>query len=149
MLKHDYRDMAGGGILLLCGGFMAINAMANYELGTLQRMGPGMFPLGLGLLMAGFGVALGVMAWFRSGPMPDIRIWSPLFVLLGIAGFALAVRPLGLIPAILAVTIISSFAELKVRPLSLAILCLVLCVMAWLVFRVALGLPLVMIRWPF
>ena len=70
-------------------------------------------------------------------------------VLLGVAAFAVTIRPFGLIPAILAVVIISSFAELKFRPVSLAILCAVLCLIAWLTFRVGLGLPMAMFRWPF
>lgn len=149
MFSRDYRDMVGGSLLMAGGLALALYAAASYDLGTLQRMGPGMFPMGLGYVTAGFGGILFVQAMFRPGVMPEIRIWSPLFILLGTGAFALLVRPFGLIPAILAVTIISSFAELKVRPVSLTILSGTLCVIAWLVFRVALGLPILMIRWPF
>ncbi len=149
MLSRDYKDIVGGALLFVTGATFAWYAAGHYELGTLRRMGPGMFPMGLGVILAVFGVLLAVPAFFRPGVRPEIRVWSPVFVLAGTAAFALVIRPFGLIPAICAVVIISSFAELKVRPVSLAILCAVLCAIAYGVFRVGLGLALPMFRWPF
>lgn len=149
MLPRDYTDVFGGLLLLVVGAGFAWYSAENYDIGTLRRMGPGMFPMGIGCLLAVFGVLLGVPALFRAGETPEIRVWSPIFVLSGVAAFALVIRPFGLIPAILAVTIISSLAELRVRPVSLAALCLALCLIAWLTFRVGLGLPISMFRWPF
>lgn len=149
MLSRDYRDIVGGGLLIVGGLLFTWYASSSYDLGTLRRMGPGMFPTALGVTLALFGALIAVPAFFRQGPMPVVRIWTPLFVLAGVAAFAMTIRPFGLMPAILAVVIISSFAELKVRPLSLAILCVVLCVIAWLTFRVGLGLPIAMWRWPY
>lgn len=149
MLTRDYRDIVGGALLFVVGIAFAWYAAGHYQLGTLQRMGPGMFPTGLGAILAVLGVALFIPAFFRTGVMPEIRIWTPLFVLAGCSAFALAIRPLGLIPAIVAVVAISSLAELKVRPVGLIALCGTLCLIAWLVFRVLLGLPMVLVRWPF
>lgn len=149
MLSRDYRDIVGGGLLMVCGLAFSWYAAEHYDIGTLRRMGPGMFPAALGVVLAGFGVMLVIPAMFRPGVMPQIRVWTPLFVLSGVAAFALLIRPLGLIPAILAVTVISSLAELKIRPVSLALSCAVLCLIAWLTFRVGLGLPIAMFRWPF
>lgn len=149
MYSRDYKDIVGGFLLLAVGLWVVWYANASYDLGTFRRMGPGMFPLLLGVILAGFGGLIAVPAFFRAGPRFQIRLWSPLFVLAGVAAFALVVRPFGLIPAILAVTIISSLAELRVRPVSLALLCAGLCTLAWLVFRVGLGLPMPMLRWPF
>lgn len=148
MLARDYRDIVGGGLLIAGGLLFSWYAAQHYDLGTVRRMGPGMFPTGLGMILAVFGASIAIPAFFRNGVAPKVRIWTPLFVLSGVAAFALLVRPFGLIPAILGVTIISSFAELKVRPLSLAILCIVLCTIAWLTFRVGLGLAIPMFRWP-
>jgi len=148
MLSRDYRDIVGGLLLMIFGLWVTWYSYAHYELGTFRRMAPGMFPMFLGLILAVFGLIIAVPAWFRTGPKPYIRFWSPLFVLVGVAAFALLVRPYGLIPAILGVTLISSLAELKIRPLSLSILCAVLCLIAWLTFRVGLGLPMPMLIWP-
>lgn len=149
MLSRDYRDIVGGLMLMLFGAWVAWYASDHYELGRLRRMGPGMFPVILGFVLAGFGLAIAVPACFRSGTRPDIRVWTPIFVTAGVAGFALTIKPFGLIPAIIAVTVISSMAELRVRPVSLALLCASLSLISFLIFRVALGLPMPMFRWPF
>lgn len=149
MLSRDYRDIAGGALLIVVGLAFSFYAFANYELGTINRMGPGMFPMALGIILAAFGAMQAIPAFFRTGTMPEIRIWTPIFVLSGVAAFALMVRPFGLLPAVIAVVVISSFAELKIRPLSLLILTGSLCLMSWLIFSVGLGLPIPMFRWPF
>lgn len=149
MLSRDYRDIIGGALLVLVGLGFAAYAFANYELGTINRMGPGMFPMALGVILAGFGFMQALPAFFRTGVIPEIRIWTPLFVLSGIAAFAMLVRSFGLLPAVIAVVVISSFAELKIRPVSLLILTGSLCLISWLIFSVGLGLPMPMFRWPF
>lgn len=149
MLSRDYRDVVGGVLLVVFGLAFSRYAVAHYDLGTLQRMGSGMFPVALGVLLTAFGLIIAALAMFRQGKMPEVRFWTPFFVLSGVAAFAVMIRPFGLIPAVLAVTIISSFAELQVRPFSLAVLCATLCLIAWLTFGVGLGLSTPMARWPF
>lgn len=149
MLSRDYRDIVGGILLVALGLAFSSYAAANYDLGTLRRMGPGMFPTALGIVLAGFGLVIAIPAFFRPGVIPEIRVWTPIFVLTGVAAFAMTIRPFGLIPAVLSVVVISSFAELRFKPVSLTILTTSLCLIAWLVFRVGLGLPVEMFRWPF
>jgi hypothetical protein len=149
MLKRDYRDMSAGGLLIVGGLILALYSAANYELGTARQMGPGMFPTGLGYVIAFFGVLLFVQAMFRTGTMPEIRIWSPIFVLAGTAAFALMIRPFGMVPAIVATTLISSLAEKRIRPVSLVLLSAFLCVLSYLIFSLALRMPMPMLRWPF
>lgn len=149
MYRFDYTDMVGGMLLFLVGAGVSLVSIGNYPLGTLSRMGPGMFPAILGVVLAVLGVSLALQALRRTGSRPDIRIFSPLFVLGGVTAFALMIVPFGLIPAIVAIVVISSLAELRIRPVSLVLLCLALCLIAPLVFVVGLGLPIPLIRWPF
>src|SRR5690606_26264901 len=81
MLTRDYRDIIGGALLIIGGIAFSWYAAHQYDLGSLRRMGPGMFPMALGLVLAVFGLMMMVPAFFRAGTMPEIRIWSPLFVL--------------------------------------------------------------------
>lgn len=149
MLARDYKDIVGGALLVIFGVAFVWHAAAHNEIGTLGRMGPGMFPMMLGGVLAAFGTTIAIQGCLRQGSLPQIRTLTPLFILGGIAAFALLIRPFGLIPAIIGATVISSMAELKFRPASLAVLSLALSVIAWLTFRVGLGLPLAMFRWPF
>jgi len=141
--------MAAGAFLIVVGLTATGIAVSQYPLGTFQRMGPGMFPAGLGVLLSFFGVILIIQGFTRQGMRPDIRIWSPLFVLGSVAAFALIVVPFGLIPAIIAIVVLSSLAELKIKVTSVAWLCVALCILAPGVFKFGLGLQLPLFRWPF
>jgi hypothetical protein len=149
MLKFDYRDTVGGALLIAGGVAIAVYSASSYKLGSLQRLGPGMFPMGLGVILAFFGLVLLIQSFLKEGKIPDIRVWSPLFVLGGCAAFALVIPAFGLVPAVLACTIVTSFADLKVRYLSIAMLGIALSAIAFLLFRVALSIPVALFAWPF
>jgi hypothetical protein len=149
MLSRDYRDIVAGALLLAAGIAFSWHAAENYNLGSLRRMGPGMFPFGLGLVLSLLGLIVAAQALARPGVMPQVRIWSPFFVLLGVASFATAIGPLGLLPAIWSLVVLSSLAELRLRPVRILLLAAGLSVLAWLIFDVGLGLPTPMLRWSF
>jgi hypothetical protein len=144
---YDYRDILSGGCLFVIGGFVTVYAGWFLPLGTLSSMGPGMFPAALGIILMAFGVALFVPALFRQGSHLATRFWAPLYISIAIALFTLTLPRLGLIPAVLTLTIVSSFAELEIRLVRLAVLSFSLCVLAYLLFRVGLGMSLPMFQW--
>ena len=70
MLEKDYRDIVAGALLAALGIAISLYALSHYSIGTITRMGPGMVPVGLGVLLAIFGVVIGGTAWFREGNWP-------------------------------------------------------------------------------
>jgi len=149
MLSRDYRDIVGGLLLMAAGLAFSWYAAVSYDLGTLRRAGPGMFPMALGVVLAALGTATAIPAFFRRGSKPEIRIWTPLFVLSGVTAFSITIVPFGLLPAIVAVVVVSSFAELTIRPIRLLMLSGTLCLLAWGIFGLVLGLTVPLLRWPF
>lgn len=149
MYKVDYMDIVGGALLVLFGGAVTYISVTSYPLGTASRMGPGMFPAGLGGVLVVLGLLISLQALRRPGPKPDVRVFSPLFVLGGIAAFALLIVPFGLIPAIVAILVISSLADLRIRPASLILSCVGLSLFAPFIFVFLLGLQIPLMRWPF
>ncbi len=139
--------MIGGVILVLIGLSFAAYAFMNYRLGSLSRMDPGMFPLVLGLILAFLGSVLTAQALRRPGDWPVADPATVGLVLAGIVAFGVAIRPLGLIPAICLLVVISALAERRIRPVSTLALCAVLSVAAWLIFGVGIGLPVRMFWW--
>nr|WP_281389648.1 tripartite tricarboxylate transporter TctB family protein [Pelagibacterium limicola] len=127
----------------------AAYAFMHYNMGTITRMGPGMIPAALGVLMALFGVTISISGFFRSGRFPEVRTLTPIFILGSIAAFAVLVRPFGLIPAVFVATIVATFAELNFRPLLCVILGLALSLMAYVIFIVGLRLTIPPFAWPF
>ena len=148
MLSRDYLDIAGGTLLFIIGTVFAAYAASRYGLGTLQQMRPGMFPAGAGCVLSLLGAAIAIPACSRSGSLPVIRLRAPLLVLLSVALFAISIRSLGLIPAVCLSTIAASVADTRIGPIGIAILCVAISVAAYLIFSVAIGLPLVMMKWP-
>ncbi|MCO6383036.1 tripartite tricarboxylate transporter TctB family protein [Oceanicola sp. 502str15] len=149
MYRIDYVDIVGGALLVLFGVAVTYTSVTFYPMGTPSRMGPGMFPAGLGVVLVVLGLLLALQALRRPGPRPDVRIFSPLFILGGIAAFAAIIVPFGLIPAIVAILVISSLADLRIRPVSLVISCIGLSLFAPFVFVFLLGLQIPLLRWPF
>jgi putative tricarboxylic transport membrane protein len=149
MLRRDYRDLIGGSALIVIGLWATLQAWFDYPLGTVGHMGPGMFPAGVGVLLALTGVLVFVPALFRAGPAlakPDLRAFF--FVLLALVLFALTVDTFGLIPATAVLTVASVLADNKVGIIGTIVLTAVLSAIAILVFSVGLGIPLEPFKWP-
>ena len=149
MYTHDYRDIVGGGLLLLLGLFVGINALINYDVGTIRQMGPGMFPMWLGFLLAGIGGVIAVIGMFRPGERiaPDYRQF--VVVILGVGAFAFTVGLFGMVPAVVVLTVVAVLADDKLGIVGTAVLAVALSAIALLVFRVGLAIPLQTFKWPF
>jgi Tripartite tricarboxylate transporter TctB family. len=148
MLSRDYRDIVGGGLLLLFGIWAAWYSASEYDLGSFRRMGPGMFPFLLGIVLSVLGLLMALPAFFRPGAKVQVRLLVPAVIILSVLSFAVLIGPFGLIPAVVGVTVISALGEERFRPLAILMLCAVLSLIAWLIFRVGLGLTLSMVDWP-
>jgi hypothetical protein len=149
MLDRDYRDLIGGFLLIVVGVWAGLHAASTFDLGTVNRMGPGMFPMSLGFLLAGLGALIAIPAFFRQGTLPTID-WRPaIFVMAGVLIFALTVTRLGMVPAIILLTFAAVAADTKIGWRGAILLSIALSVIAYLIFRVGLGIVLEPFRWPF
>ena len=149
MSVDDKADLAAGVLIALLGAAVAVHAATSYDLGTLRRMGPGMFPMGLGVLMGALGAMLALGAARRTAAplaLPRDRIGvafrSAALATAGVTAFGLLIRPAGLILAVLAVVVIPAFADRKNRPLQVIVLAVLLAALAVAIFSWLLGLPM-------
>lgn len=146
---HDSRDFLSG-LLFTFFGLVALVVASDYPMGTLRRMGPGYFPIVLGGLLTLLGLAITVRslrleppsrAEHRAEPGAGF-VWRPLLVvLLALAVFALALPYIGLALAVVALVLISAFAEPGFRLRAAVPLALILAAMAVGVFVYGIGLP--------
>nr|BAH89937.1 hypothetical protein [uncultured bacterium]BAH90355.1 hypothetical protein [uncultured bacterium]BAH90471.1 hypothetical protein [uncultured bacterium] len=148
MASRNYKDIAGGSLLVVFGLMFSWYAISHYKLGSLSEMGSGFFPTSLGLILAAFGAVIFISGLFKQSQLPDIGWRSPIFVIAGVAAFASIIGFFGLIPAVLGLTVISASADQKVQPAKVVLLGFGLSVIAWLVFGEGLGLSVPMFRWP-
>lgn len=141
--------MIGGGLLVLFGLWVAWQAWSTLDIGTARRMGPGFFPLSVGLILAGLGAIVLAGSFLQKVPMPEVDLRACLSVLASLAVFALLLKPLGLVPAIVGLVGIASLADRSTRVKQVLMLAAVLSLLCWLIFRLGLGMPLPVLKWPF
>jgi hypothetical protein len=141
----DIRDLIGGTLLIALGVFVASYAGHAYEIGVPGRMGPGFFPVGLGVILAGLGLIIMLLAFRRTVHVlqpPRLSLRALVAVPAAIAAFALLVGTAGLVPATIAVTFIAACAERSIRLRRTLLLAVSLSGLVWLIFTVGLQLNL-------
>ena len=104
------------GLLLAVIAAFALIYVRTLEIGTVQQMGPGYFPLGLALILLGMGVVLIAKGVLSGGPPIETIHLKPLFfVLLSFALFGVLIERAGLICAILAQVLVAHFGSREAR----------------------------------
>ena len=151
MKIKSQKDFFSGVMFLVVGLAFAIGA-TNYTVGTGARMGPGYFPLILGVLMSILGTAI-CFTGLTKGPSGGDKIgkwaWKQVFFILA-ANFAfgillvgvpnLGIPQFGLIVAIYALVFIASLGGHSFNFKEVAILATVLAVGSYVAFVWALNL---------
>lgn len=149
-LSRYNKDHYGGVLMFLLGLGAAFQGM-SYKVGSLSRMGPGFFPLALGVLLALMGVAIFAGAKsaepkIKEEPLPpEWRAWFLIvlslvaFIVLGIYG--------GLVPATFSVVFISAMADRENTVKGAMLMSLSLTVVGILVFWWALDMQFPLFRW--
>jgi hypothetical protein len=149
LLNRDYRDIVAGLGLAGFGMLTAAYAVSKYSMGTITRMGAGMMPVSLGVILTVFGIVIAVPAMFRKGPAVDAN-FRPLIVLsISIISFGLMIETVGLVPAVFSTVVIATFAENQVSILHAMFLGAVMALLTWAIFILGLGLPIATFDWPF
>lgn len=145
-MRRDYHDMTWGGVLVLAGLAVAGYAWINYDLGSIRRMGPGFFPVALGLLLAALGALIVIPSARRPG-QPTPFAWVQAIGVIGaLLAFGLLLDRLGiLLTSALTVLISSAVAPRQGIVWRLA-LTVAVTGLVWLVFVRGLNMSLPI--WP-
>jgi hypothetical protein len=156
MIKSQ-KDFYSGLMFMLIGGAFAWGA-TNYSVGTGARMGPGYFPLLLGVVLAVLGACImfySLVEHTEDGEPIGKFAWRPIVFVLGanvafgilLAGLpSLGVPAMGLILAIYALVIIASLAGDHFVLKEVLLLATILSVGSYLAFIVLLKLQMPV--WP-
>lgn len=151
MSIKSQKDFFSGLLFMAIGIAFALGA-TRYNVGTGARMGPGYFPLMLGILMAVLGAVIifnSLIIETEDGEKIGSWAWKPLFFILAanlVFGVLLGGLPsinvpaMGMIAGIYALTFIASLAGEKYSFKENLILATILAVMCYLGFIVLLKL---------
>jgi hypothetical protein len=151
------KDLFSGLMVMLVGGAFAWGA-TTYNVGTGARMGPGYFPLVLGVVLAILGAAITFKALVvetETGEKIGAWAWRPIFFVLGanlifgvmLGGIPkLGLPPMGLIAGIYTLVIVASLAGERFKLRDVLILASILAVGSYMAFIVLLKLQMPV--WP-
>jgi len=151
--KKDYY----GGALMVIVGLAAAYAGYGYRVGELAHMGPGFFPVALGLLLAFIGLLMVISARGQQpapeaavshghpAGLPDLR--GCVCIVLGILAFLLLGEYGGLLPATFAIVFISALGDRDNTLREALLLALAMMAIAVVVFWWALSLQLPLFQW--
>jgi hypothetical protein len=146
------RDYYAGALMVLIGA-IAINEARNYTLGTLQKMGPGYFPVMLGSLLILLGILIAGTASTGGNeeqealPHAEWRGWAG--IIAGPALFILFGRYLGLLPATFACVFVAALGDREMTPKGAAILSAGVTIFGILLFSYLLKVSMPILKWGF
>jgi hypothetical protein len=151
MRIQSQKDFFSGLMFISVGGAFSL-AASKYQIGSGASMGPGYFPLILGLLLVLLGMAIAVNALLsptKDGEKIGRFSWKPLIFIISanlvfgacIGGLpALGLPPLGLIAGIYLLTFIAANGGEEFNLREVFVVASVLAVMSYLAFVVLLKL---------
>ncbi len=150
MIKHQ-RDFWSGIMFAVVGlGFVVF--AREYDMGTAQRMGPAFFPTVLGGLLALLGLVVAFKGWFKravdgtDGTVGSFDWRAVGFVLGAVIVYALLLKPMGLVVAMVVLITIASLGSHEFRWIEIVALSAVMGLIVWAVF--IYGLKLTIPVWP-
>jgi hypothetical protein len=145
-----HKDFIGGVLIFVTGLVVAFHS-TSYHVGTLRQMGPGYFPLSLGVILSVVGGAIAVKGCLsevhrvRDSRSPEWKAWA--LICLGIILFVILARYLGLVVATFAIVFVSALGDRTTSWKEAGVLALAMVVVSVVVFWWALQIQLPLFSW--
>ncbi|WP_029009057.1 tripartite tricarboxylate transporter TctB family protein [Azospirillum halopraeferens] len=139
-------EITAAAVVLLFGLFM-VGVGLTYPFGSIQRMGPGFFPVVLGVALCGLGAVLLVQALAASRATIPFAPRPILFMALPVLLFALLAPRIGLVPTTLLLVMVSARAERPAHLRSAVITAVAMAILGDQLFIRALGVSLPAFWW--
>lgn len=141
MIDWKSQDAASGLMFLGVAIYVGVSTLLALDVGSLQQMGPGFFPLALSAILG----LIGVLVLIGAKPDEDGQLpvnWRAV-ILIGSApiAFGLTVRTLGLVPALLVSVGLATVSSTRIKPLSAAVIIIGVTVFCVAVFKFGIGVP--------
>lgn len=136
------KDVVAGAIFLAFAiGFGVVST--TYPMGSAAQMGPGYYPLLLSGVLAVLGISVGLGGWRK--PSQLLVVVRPLALVCVLAApllFAIALRPLGFVAAVILTSLLATMAAPRMGLMPRILTALGMAVGCTAIFIWALGIPL-------
>jgi hypothetical protein len=146
-------DAWSGVFFIVLGGGAFLFTLLSYRLGSPANMGPGFFPALVGALVGLLGLALfarsvrpSAAPAETSGDGEAFGLRPLVSVLAAVIGFAILLRPFGLIVSLVVLVVVARLARMGTW-LEMLVLTAVVTAIALLIFVVGLNMPFRVVPW--
>lgn len=151
VLGMPWRDAASAAAILAIGTFAVIESL-GYRLGELRNIGPGAFPLGIGVLLivcAAVIVVEGRLNVHRAREEDEggAQIRALVMICAALLSFVFLMPRFGAVPGIIACVGLSAYADGSLRFWQAALLGAAMAGFCAVVFTILLNLPLDLVKW--
>jgi hypothetical protein len=143
MMKMKTGKDFWAGIMFLGFAAAGLYAARGYSLGSAGKMGPGYFPIMLGIALGAIGFLLVARAIISGDEhIGNFNLRPLLMLVLGVVIFGLAIQPLGLVATLIITVAIAALAGRQSGPVEVGVLAVSLVALSIGIFHFALRLPL-------
>jgi len=147
---YKNRELVSGLLIIVAGLFFSVYSAIRYDLGTLSRMGPGLFPVMMGVVL----VVLGMGILIKIGVSPSIDITrkdiiATAYLIASVAFFALTVDHIGILPSSFAIVMLICARDKNIRLFESLFLTIFLVATIYIVFDFLLDINMRLYKWPF
>ncbi|KRA53090.1 hypothetical protein ASD80_13955 [Devosia sp. Root635] len=121
--------------------YVSVSTLVGLDIGSLDQMGPGFFPLALGVILGVIGVVVLASVKPDEDEMPPVN-WRAV-CLIGAApvAFGLTVRSLGLVPALIVSVALATLSSSSIRPLNAVLVIVGVTVFCVVLFKFGIRVP--------
>lgn len=141
-MSVNLRDFAAGTAFIVIGLAFGVNAWFDLRIGQANAMGPGYFPVMLGLILVGLGSTIAYSAVGKAHEAFGFVSWrGTALIAVAIVFFAVTVRGLGMAPALIGATLMGGLASGRLSLRGCVALAIGLSAFCVVVFIYAMQLP--------
>ena len=146
-LKRDYF----AGALMVLIGLVVLNEGRSYQLGTLQKMGPGYFPVALGIILVLLGILIAGTASTggteeqQALPHAEWRGWA--CIIAGPILFIIIAKYAGMMPATFACVFVAALGDREMTVNKALILAAGVTIFGILLFSYLLKVSMPVLKW--
>jgi len=146
MTRFLSKDFLAG-LMFVAFGLTALYFGRHLAVGTGVRMGPGYVPRALSFILMALGSIICVFAMVKGSEAVEAPKWKPItLVTIGIVCFALLFERAGMLPALIALVLISSLAGEEFKLVEVLGNMVVLTILCIVVFKIGLGMNISIIQ---
>ncbi len=143
MLKIVDQKQFLSGLFFLLIGLVALKKLPA-DLGTASEMGPGYFPMLLGICLILLGASSMVLA-VRAHVVERIEripVVASIFILAGVVAFSFLIRPFGLAISLAVLMGLGCYSRILKQPIAILAVYVAVLALTWFVFIYVIQLPI-------